>query len=62
MIQRNTVGQPLEYKGSTILVTLAGPDLLCYVDGTELPNFFLSVKGAHTAGKRYVDEKLKEAA
>jgi len=39
-----------------------GPDLLAYVDGVEMPGFYLSVEAAHAGGKRYVDAQLKAAA
>ena len=59
-IERQQVGQPHKYKGRTITLRYAGPDLLCYVDGAEMPNFYESITAGHKAGERYVDQQERE--
>lgn len=59
-IERKKVGKTERYKGSDIEVRFMGPDLLAYVDGMELPNFYLDAEAARAAGRRYVDEEQKE--
>lgn len=58
-IVRKEVGQPTHYKDHLITATLAGPDLLGYVDGIELANFYINTAAVVAAGKRYVDDKIK---
>jgi len=60
MIQRPTIGEPVEYRGKKIEVRHMGPDLLAYVDGEELPNFYVDADSARAAGRRYIDQILKE--
>ena len=60
MIERKTVGEPYVYKGFTIIATHLGPDLLGYIDGEELPHFYLSLGAVRRAGSRNVDLKIKE--
>ena len=48
------------YKKHVIDIKYIGPDLLCYVNEIELPNFFVNIRSAIEAGKRFVNEKLKE--
>ena len=43
------------YKGKMITVPFMGPDLLCYVDWVELPNFHINVESAKAAGRKYID-------
>lgn len=59
-IARQQVGQPQEYKGRTILLRYAGPDLLCYVDNDELPNFYESMDAGYKAGRKYIDQQEAE--
>lgn len=37
-----------------------GPDLLGFVDGMELSNFFVDVEAALSAGRRYIDNQEEE--
>lgn len=60
-MKRAPVGKPLEYRGHTIQPAHMGPDLICYVDGSELPHFYLNAEAARIAGRRYVDQLEKEA-
>lgn len=61
--QRKAVGEPLNYRGHVIQARYMGPDLLCYVDDSELGAFYETVEKAHQAGMKYVDhiEKEKQA-
>lgn len=59
-IERDVVGKPETYQGRTIEARFCGPDLLCYVDGLEVGNFYLTVEAAKAAGRRYVDQVLDE--
>jgi len=59
---RKQVGAAEAYRGSKLTAHYMGPDLLAYVDGVEMPSFYLSVEAAHAGGKRYVDAQLKAAA
>lgn len=61
-IERKKVGKTERYEGSDIDVRFMGPDLLAIVDGVELPNFYLTPEAARAAGRRYVDEQLRERA
>lgn len=49
-----------EYLGSHIVVRHMGPDLLVYVDDSELGGFFVNVPAAIAGGHRHVDQQLKE--
>lgn len=64
MIERKSIGEPEHYKGKKIVVNFMGPDVLCSVNNTELPNFYINPEAARAAGKRYVDllEKHKKKA
>lgn len=57
---RKQVGAAEAYRGSKLTAHYMGPDLLCYVDGVEMPGFYLSVEAAHRIGRMYVDAQLKE--
>ena len=57
---RPPVGEPETYKGHTLQARFLGPDLLGYVDDVELPNFYASAAAARDAGRRYVDDQIKE--
>lgn len=59
MIARKYVGEPMPYKGRVIVATLAGPDLLSYVNDIEMPHFYMSLTAARKAGMRYVDAEIK---
>lgn len=48
------------YEGRLLEAQLCGPDLIGLVDGRELPGFFLFARAAIAAGKKYVDEQIKE--
>lgn len=55
MIKRKKVGPTEKYCGHEIEARFLGPDLLCYVDGQEVGNFYLTAEAARAAGRRYVD-------
>ena len=57
-IERKTVATS-HYKGHTIKVKFLGPDLICEVDGKELPNFYLNAEATRLAGERHIDELEK---
>lgn len=59
-IVRELIGKPIAYKDHLIEARRMGPDLLCFVDGVELPNFYLNVAAVESAGVRYIDDKLRE--
>lgn len=59
-IERRLIGEPEQYRGATIEARRMGPDLLAYVDGVELPNFYLNTEAVRVAGRKYVDQRLKE--
>lgn len=58
MIERPLIGEPHQYRGCTIEVRHMGPDLLAYVDGIEIPHFYLTQWFAREAGERFVDHML----
>jgi len=60
MIERKTIGETEHYKGHEIEVRYMGPDLLAYVDGQEVGNFYLTAEYARAAGRRYIDQQEKE--
>ena len=55
MLERKQVGTTLKYKGHEIVVRYLGPDLLVYVDGSELSPFYEHAEAARSAGMRHVD-------
>ena len=57
---REHVGKAELYRNHAIQAVYMGPDLLVEVDTVELGNFYLTREAALAAGRRYVDEKLKE--
>lgn len=59
---RKQVGDAERYHGRRLHASSMGPDLLSNVDGVELPAFYLSVEAAIAAGRRYVDDQIKEEA
>lgn len=59
-INRKKVGETVSYKGHKITVRYLGPDLLCYVGETELPNFYTGAEAARKAGMRHIDHIEKE--
>lgn len=61
-VERRKVGKTERYGGSQIEVRFMGPDLLAYVDGVELSNFYLTPEAARAAGRRYVDDQKKAKA
>lgn len=58
-VVRQQVGEPLLYKGYTIVARRASPCVLGYVDDEELPGFYANPSAVYLAGKRHVDEKIK---
>lgn len=60
MINRKPVGEPYMYRGHLITATHLGPDLLGYIDGQEMPNFYMDLAAVRRAGSRNVDLKIKE--
>jgi hypothetical protein len=60
VIERKQVGDAERYHGRRLHASYMGPDLLSNVDGVELPAFYLSVEAAIGAGRRYVDDQIKE--
>lgn len=59
--QRPLVGAPEAYKGRKIEARFCGPDLLCYVDGSGVGQFYLNVEAAKRAGRLHIDLCEKEA-
>lgn len=60
MPDRKPVGDPYVYRGHRITATFVGPDLLGYIDGEEMPNFYMDLAAVRKAGSRNVDLKIKE--
>lgn len=60
-IVRKQIGEGIEYKGRELVARFMGPDLLLYVDGVQVGNFFIDRPSAIDAGVRYVDQLEKEA-
>ena len=59
-IERKQVGDAERYLGRRLTAHYMGPDLLARVDGVELANFYVGVEAAIAAGRRYVDDQVKE--
>lgn len=57
---RKTVGDVEMYKGRKVEARFCGPDLLCYVDGMPVGQFYLTVMATKSAGRRYIDQCEKE--
>lgn len=60
MIDRKPVDEPYMYRGCMITATFIGPDLLGYIDGEEMPNFYMDLAAVRRTGSRNVDLKIKE--
>lgn len=60
MVERQAVGDPYIYRGYQITATFIGPDLLGYIDGEEMPNFYMDLAAVRKVGSRNVDLKIKE--
>ena len=60
MVERKQIGDTLNYRGHEIVARFLGPDLLCYVDGSELAPFYADLNAAQKAGMRHVDLIEKE--
>ena len=60
-IPRPIVGEPEKYRGRLISAHYMGPDLLAWVDGEELPNFYETTEAARAAARRYIDRQIEEA-
>ena len=60
--ERKLIGSPETYKGRKIEVRFCGPDLLCYVDGADCGQFYMTAEAAKKAGRRYIDECEREKA
>lgn len=58
--ERPMIGEPTPYNGHIITVRYCGPDLLCYVDGSELNGFYVDIEAARKAGMRHCDHIDKE--
>jgi hypothetical protein len=59
-VERKQVGETLHYRGHEIVARFLGPDLLCYVDGSELSPFYEDTNAAQKAGMRHVDQIERE--
>lgn len=60
MINRKPVGEPYMYRGCLITAAHMGPDLIGYIDGQEMPNFYMDLAAVRRVGSRNVDLKIKE--
>lgn len=64
MNQSKRIGrkQLAKYKhaGHTVEIYFLGPDLLVYVDGSELSPFYSNLDGARKGALRYINEIEKE--
>jgi histidinol-phosphate/aromatic aminotransferase/cobyric acid decarboxylase-like protein len=60
--ERKQVGDAERYHGRRLHASFMGPDLLANVNGVELPAFYLTVEAAIAAGRRYVDDQVREEA
>lgn len=59
-VKRQLIGEPETYRGHKIEVRHMGPDLLGYVDGEEIPNFFETAEATRRACRRFIDDKYRE--
>jgi hypothetical protein len=57
---RKQVGDAERYQGRRLVARHMGPDLLAYVNDVELASFYINVESAIAAGRRYVDDEIKE--
>lgn len=60
MLDRPPVGEPYMYRGCLVTATLIQPDLLGYVDGQEMPHFYLDLRSVRFAAEKMIDAKIKE--
>ena len=58
---RPPIGDPELYRGHTIIVRHTQPDVICEVDGEDLPPFYIDAEAARAGGRRHIDavEKAK---
>lgn len=49
------------YEGAQLEARHMGPDLLSFVDGVELPQFYIDAEAAFVAGRRFIDAQRAEA-
>ena len=54
-IQRQQIGADQYVRGHLVQLRYLGPDLLCYVDNTELNAFYETVPAAMAGAERYID-------
>lgn len=60
MVQRPTVGKPYIYRGHSVTAVLIQPDLLGYIDGEEMPHFYLNMQAVRENAEKMIDAKIKE--
>jgi hypothetical protein len=59
---RPQVGPTEFYRGRALIDRACQPDVICEVDGEDLPAFYLDAESARAGGRRYVDQIEKEKA
>lgn len=58
-VARKQIGPAETYRGHIIVVRHMGPDLLCYVDGNQVGDFWLTAEAAGAGGRRYIDDIIE---
>ena len=48
------------YRGREIVARFLGPDLIGYVDGVEMPNFYMTTEALYDACKLHVNQQEKD--
>lgn len=56
MFERKLIGEAVIHKGRKVEARYCGPDCLCYVDGFNIGNFYLTAMAAREAGVRYINQ------
>lgn len=58
--ERKPLGLPYVYQGRSIVLRIMQPDLIAEVDGIQVGQFWRDFEAGLAAGKRHVDEEVKE--
>jgi hypothetical protein len=56
MIERKRIGEVECYRGHEIEARYMGPDLLAYVDGSQVGCYWIDAESARAGARRYVDQ------
>lgn len=58
-VNRKRVCEPYKIGEYTVDIRAMAPDLLVYVDGDELPNFYRDKSSGDKAARAYIEQKEK---